>query len=64
LDENGEPVPGFTVDDCVYINGDHIGIEVEWLGKGTDVSSIAGRPVQLVVESRGTRLYSMQFVQR
>jgi hypothetical protein len=64
LDENGQPIPGFTVEDCVYINGDHIGIEVEWLGKGTDVSSLAGRPVQLVVESRGTRLFSMQFVER
>ena len=64
LDKDGKPIEGFAVDDCVYINGDHIEIEVEWLGKGTDVSALAGRPVQVVFQSRGTRLYSMQFVDR
>jgi hypothetical protein len=64
LDEGGQPITGFTVDDCVYINGDHIGIEVEWLGKGTDVSELAGRAVQVAVQSRGTKMYSLQFVNR
>ncbi len=31
LDENGKPIKGYTVDDCVYINGDFIETEVEWL---------------------------------
>jgi hypothetical protein len=30
LDENGKPVKGFSVDDCIYINGDFIQAEVEW----------------------------------
>jgi hypothetical protein len=64
LDKDGKLIEGFTVDDCVYINGDHIEIEVEWLGKGTDVSALAGRPVQIVFQLRGTRLYSLQFVDR
>jgi hypothetical protein len=64
LDERGQPIDGFRVEDCIYINGDHVEIEVEWLGKGVDISTLAGRPVQLVFESRGTKLYSMQFVDR
>jgi hypothetical protein len=64
LNENGRSIDGFGVDDCVYINGDFIDTEVEWLHKGTDVSSLAGKPVQLVIRSRGTKLYSLQFVSR
>ena len=64
LDENGNKIDGFGVDDCVYINGDFIDKEVEWLNKGGDVSSLAGKPVQLEVRSRGTKLYSLQFQRR
>jgi hypothetical protein len=61
LDENGRPIEGYTVDDCVYINGDFIETEVEWLGKGTDISPLEGRTVQVVFRMRGTKLYAMQF---
>jgi hypothetical protein len=64
LDESGKPIDGFGVDDCVYINGDFIESPVEWLNKGADVSSLSGKPVQLVIRSRGTKLYSLQFVDR
>jgi hypothetical protein len=64
LDAGGEPIDGFAVDDGMYINGDHTEIDVEWLGKGKDISTLAGRPVQVVIQSRGTKLYSMQFVDR
>src|SRR6185436_13668001 len=63
LDAEGKPIEGFGVDDCLYINGDFIETPVEWMHKGTDVSSLPGQPVQLVVRSRGTKLYSLQFVQ-
>jgi hypothetical protein len=61
LDEKGQPVPGFSVDDCVYINGDFIAGPVQWLKSGTDVSKLAGRTVQLVFRMRGARLFAMQF---
>jgi hypothetical protein len=64
LDQNGKPIEGFSLEDCVYNNGDHVAIEVEWLEKGADVSALAGRPVQIVFQSRGTKLYSIQFVDR
>jgi hypothetical protein len=61
VDEQGKPIPGYSVDDCVYINGDYLDAPVEWLGKGTDVSSLAGRTVQIVFRMRGTKLFAMQF---
>jgi hypothetical protein len=61
-DENGKPIEGFTVDDCVYINGNFVEHTVEWLGKGTDVSSLAGKPVRLMIKLRGASLFAMQFV--
>jgi len=64
LDETGKPIAGFHIDDCVYINGDHIETEVEWLDRGKDLSELAGRPVQLLFRMRGTKLYSMQFINR
>ncbi|MGI9428398.1 MAG: hypothetical protein ACR2NM_07065, partial [Bythopirellula sp.] len=64
LDEQGQTIEGFGVDDCIYLNGDFIDAEVEWLQAGKNVSQLAGRHVQVVVRSRGTKLYSMQFVER
>ena len=61
LDENGRPVPGYSVDDCVYINGDFIAEPVEWLGAGTDVSKLAGKTVRLVLRMRSAKLFAMQF---
>jgi hypothetical protein len=68
VDEHGAVIPGFSIDECVYINGDAIDYEVEWLRKdGTtvkDVSSLAGRTVQVVVRMRGSSLYALQFATR
>lgn len=63
LDEHGQPIPGYSVLDCIYVNGDDVRYEVEWLGKGHDVSPLAGKPVQLVFELHGARLYALQFDQ-
>ncbi len=62
LDESGKPVEGLSVDDCIYINGDFVKTEVEWLGKGKEIGNLAGRTVQLVIRMRGSKLYAMQFV--
>ncbi len=61
LDESGKPIPGYAAEDCVYINGDFLRHPVEWLGKGTDVSALAGRVVQLEIRMRAARLFAMQF---
>ncbi|MFC2084252.1 LamG domain-containing protein [Bacteroidota bacterium] len=41
LDEIGNDIEGFSVDDCVYINGDFIDEEVEWMKNRSDVSGIS-----------------------
>jgi concanavalin A-like lectin/glucanase superfamily protein len=63
LDERGQPIPGFSVDDCIYINGDFVGTPVEWIAHGTDLASFEGKTVQVVFRMRGAKLYAMQFVQ-
>jgi hypothetical protein len=60
---DGRPLPGYELEQCVYVNGDKLRYPVEWLGAGTDVSALAGRPVRLVMRMRGTRLYSLQFTE-
>ena len=62
IDETGKPVEGFSVEDCVYINGDFIDTPVEWLRTGTDVSKLQGKTVRLVLRMRGSKLYALQFV--
>jgi len=64
LDQNGSPIPSYSVNDCIYINGDFIRTEVEWLNTGTDVVALAGQTVQLVFRMRGSKLYAMQFVSK
>jgi len=38
LDENDMPIKGFSVDDCIYINGDFINTEVEWMKNRQELS--------------------------
>ncbi len=61
LKGNGRPLEGVNVDDCVYVNGNHLDHQVEWLNHGTNVSPWAGQPVRLVFRLRGARLYGFQF---
>ncbi|MGH8018351.1 MAG: LamG-like jellyroll fold domain-containing protein [Opitutaceae bacterium] len=64
-DEHGRPIPGFDVDDCIYVHGNSVERRVQWLDGNTireDVSSLSGRPVRLVVRMRGASLYALQFV--
>ena len=63
LDEQGQDIEGYSVDDCVYINGDFIAKEVDWLETGADLSPLVGRTVQVVLRMRGAKLYAMQFVE-
>jgi hypothetical protein len=62
IDDHGAPVPGFGIDDCVYINGNFVRHPVDWLDRGHDVSSLAGRPLRLVIRMRNAALFSLQFI--
>ena len=60
-DEAGNPVPGFTKEDCQEIIGNQISRIVSWKGK-TDVGSLAGKPVRLHIFLKDADLYSFKFV--
>jgi len=62
-DAQGRPIPGFSTDDCIYVNTDDVAAEIAWLHSGSDVSSLAGQPVRIVFRMRGAKIYSFQFVQ-
>ena len=61
IDENNEAIPGYGVDECIYINTNSVEHTVEWLENGTDVSALAGKTLRLNVRMRGTDLYALQF---
>ena len=56
----GEPIDGYSLDDCPEIIGDRLDGLVRWKG-GPDVGSLAGKPVRLRFELRDADLYSIQF---
>ena len=61
LDENGKPIPGYSLDDALPSTGDALDLTAFWK-HGSDVSALAGKPVSMVIEARDCDLYSMQFV--
>ncbi len=61
LQTDGKSVPGFGLEDCDLLNGDHFDKVVSWKGR-EDVSSLAGQVVRLRLAMCGTKLYAFQFV--
>jgi hypothetical protein len=58
-DANGRPFPGFTLDDCTPLTGDHIEQATAW--KGGNLSALAGKPVRLRFELNDADLFAMRF---
>jgi len=61
-DEEGNPISGFTMDDCQEIIGNQISRTVSWEGK-TDVGSLSGKPIRLHIFLKDADLYSFKFNQ-
>ena len=61
-DEQGRPIPGFSAGDCIYINTDSVAASVSWPHRGSNVSSLAKKPVRLFFRMRGAKLFAFQFV--
>jgi hypothetical protein len=59
-DAEGTPLPGFTLDDAVETIGNEIERPVFWT-HGSDVSSLAGRPIRLRFALKDAGLYAMRF---
>ena len=59
-DEAGTPLAGFTAADCPEIIGDEIERVVAWKA-GSDVASLAGRPVRLRFVLADADVFSFRF---
>ena len=60
-DADGNPLPGYSRDDCLEHYGDSVQQVVAWKA-GCQVSKLAGKPVRLRFELKDADLYSFQFV--
>ena len=59
-DAAGKDLPGFDVDACDILRGNSVAQTVTWKG-ASDVSALAGKPVQLRFVMRATKLFAFQF---
>ena len=59
-DLNGQPFPGFSLQDCPEKIGDEIDRVVSWKG-GDDLSQLAGKTVRLRIALKDADLYSFRF---
>jgi hypothetical protein len=57
---DGKVIPGFSLDNCEPIYGDHIARTVTWSSE-TDLGSLAGKPIRLRFEMSDADLYSLKF---
>lgn len=58
-DVDGNPIPGFALDDCREIIGNEIERAVLW--KGGSLDSLAGKPVRLRFTMKDADLYAIRF---
>ena len=61
-DEDGQPLPGFSLEDSEVIIGNEIKRIVSWKGN-TNVASINSTPVRLRIHLKDADLYSLKFNQ-
>lgn len=59
-DEAGQALPGFALADMPELYGDEFEAAVAWK-KGTDVSSLLGKPVRLRIVLKDADLYALRF---
>ncbi len=53
-------LPGFTLEDSIPVEGDHIDAELRW--KSAEVKALAGRWIKVRFELSGASLYAFGFV--
>jgi hypothetical protein len=58
----GDPIPGYSLDDCPEILCDSLRHIVRWTGNEGDLRELSGQPIRIRFVLRDADLYSMQFV--
>ena len=59
-DVDGQPVPGYSLDDSQTLIGNEIERTVAWKN-GEDVSQLAGKPIRLRFVMKDADLYALRF---
>jgi hypothetical protein len=59
-DERGKPFPGYTLEDCDGLAGEHLWSTMTWKGNG-DVSGLQGKLIRLRFGLHRVRLYAFRF---
>jgi hypothetical protein len=57
---DGEPLPGFALDDCAGLSGDQLRAPMTWKGS-SDVSALRGKLVRIRFSLNRIRLHAFQF---
>ena len=60
-DAAGQAIPGFTLAECRELNTDDLACTVSWKN-GSNVSSLAGKPIRLRIRLKDADLFALQFV--
>ena len=60
-DAAGQPIPGYTLADCIELNTDDLARVVSWKN-GSDLSSLAGKSIRLRFRLKDADLFALQFV--
>jgi len=62
LDNSGNPLPGFRMEDCVSVDRNGVDQEV-WWKDGPDVSALSGKTIRLRIRMRSSKLFALKFVE-
>jgi hypothetical protein len=60
LDQSGRAMPGYALDECDAVSGNHLAQTVSWKGKA-DLSAVRGHAVRLRFVMRSCKLFAFQF---
>jgi len=55
----GDPVPGYTLEDCAVLDGDHVATELRW--RGGEIARLKGETIRLVFQMYKVDLYAICF---
>lgn len=62
-DEQGNPLPGYALEDAHFLYGDSLHFVAAWKNQGTNVAELAGKSIRLRFEVRDANLFAYQFEQ-
>lgn len=57
--DTGEPLPGYTLDEAIPINGDHLFVQPQWQGR-MDLSELIGKPIRIEIMMCEAELFAIR----